>query len=133
MEKDTKSYLATIRLDGVSASYDSDTPVTFLSQAEQTSFLKKLSLGEIDKIFKTHFFGKIEQIPPKYSALKIDGKRALDRVLSGEDIEMKIREAEVLSYDIKHFHYPELTIEISVSAGTYIRSIAHDLGQILGT
>ena len=131
MEKDSKSYLATIRLDGVSASYDSDTQVTFLSDLEQKSFHEKLSLAEIESVFQRHFFGKIQQIPPKYSALKIDGKRALDRVLAGEDIEMKIRDAEVLSYNIKHFHYPELVVEISVSAGTYIRSIAHDLGQIL--
>ncbi len=131
MEKDTKSYCATIRLDGVSASYDSDTQVTFLSDLEQKSFHEKLSLAEIESVFQRYFFGKIQQIPPKYSALKIDGKRALDRVLAGEDIEMKIRDAEVLSYNIKHFHYPELVVEISVSAGTYIRSIAHDLGQIL--
>lgn len=92
-----------------------------------------MTLTEIKNIFQTQFLGKIQQIPPKYSALKIDGKRALDRVLAGEDIEMKVREAEVLSFDIKQFHYPELIVEISVSAGTYIRSIAHDLGQILGT
>lgn len=131
MEKDSKSYCATIRLDGVSASYDSDTLVTYLSQEDQSLFQEKLSQGEIEIVFQKHFFGKIQQIPPKYSALKIDGKRALDRVLAGEDIEMKIRDAEVLSYNIKHFDYPELVVEISVSAGTYIRSIAHDLGQIL--
>ena len=131
MEKDSKSYLATIRLDGVSASYDSDTLVTYLSQEDQSLFQEKLSQGEIEAAFQRHFFGKIQQIPPKYSALKIDGKRALDRVLAGEDIEMKIRDAEVLSYNIKHFEYPKLVVEISVSAGTYIRSIAHDLGQIL--
>ena len=105
--------------------------MTYLTQTEQIPFLEKLSLTEIDAVFQKHFLGTIQQIPPKYSTLKIDGKRALDRVLAGEDIEMKIREAEVLSYDIKHFHYPELMVEISVSAGTYIRSIAHDLGQIL--
>jgi tRNA pseudouridine55 synthase len=133
VEKDSKSYLATIRLDGVSASYDSDTPVTFLSPERQRYFIETLTLEEISHIFQTHFFGKIQQIPPKYSALKIDGKRALDRVLAGEEIEMKMRDAEVLSYDIKHFNYPELVVEISVSAGTYIRSITHDLGQVLWT
>jgi tRNA pseudouridine55 synthase len=133
VEKDSKSYLATIRLDGVSASYDSDTPVTFLSPERQRCFIDTLTLEEISRIFQTHFFGKIQQIPPKYSALKIDGKRALDRVLAGEEIKMKIRDADVLSYEIKSFQYPELIVEISVSAGTYIRSIAHDLGQLLWT
>lgn len=54
-------------------------------------------------------------------------------MLAGEEIEMKVRSAEVLSYDIKSFVYPELVVEIAVSAGTYIRSIAHDLGQLLET
>ena len=78
-------------------------------------------------IHQKHFFGKIQQIPPKYSALKIDGKRALDRTLAGQEVEMKRRDVEVLSYTILSFTYPELIVELEVSAGTYIRSIAHDL------
>jgi tRNA pseudouridine55 synthase len=67
------------------------------------------------------------QVPPKYSALKIDGKRAMDRMRAGEDVEMKQRKAEILSWNIESFSYPELIVEISVTAGTYIRSIANDL------
>lgn len=90
--------------------------MTFLSSEKQNLFKQNLSKDQIEIIFKKHFFGKIEQVPPKYSALKIDGKRALDRVLAGEEIEMKIRSAEVLAFDIKYFMYPELVVEISVSA-----------------
>lgn len=133
VEKDSKKYLATIFLDGTSASFDSDTEISYISEAQKEEFSKEITSELLEDIFKKHFFWKITQVPPKYSALKIDGKRALDRTLAGEEIEMKSREVEILSYDIKSFTYPELVVEITVTAGTYIRSIAHDLWQILGT
>lgn len=133
VEKDTKSYTADIMLDGSSPSYDSDSEVAFLSEADQEKYKKTLKIQEIEEIFKKNFLGKILQIPPKYSALKIDGKRALERVKSGEDIVMKQRPAEIISYNIVSFEYPKLIVEMTVSAGTYIRSIAHDLWMILNT
>ena len=133
VEKDTKSYRADIMLDGASPSYDSDSEITFLSETQQKESQKTLSLENIQEIFQDNFYGKILQIPPKYSALKINGKRALERVKAGEDIIMKQRYAEILSYNIISFEYPKLIVEIKVAAGTYIRSIAHDLWEILGT
>lgn len=132
-EKDSKSYKATILLDGVSDSYDIDTPITYISEQQKIDFAQNISRDDIVKIFQENFSGIIQQIPPKYSALKIDGKRALDRVKAGEDIEMKTRRAEIISSEILSFSYPELIIDITVSAGTYIRSIAFDLGEILGS
>ena len=133
VEKDTKKYLATISLDGTSPSFDSDSEISYLSTLEQEKYQKNLSLEEIDNLFKENFLWEIMQIPPKYSALKIDGKRAMDRMRAGEDVEMKSRKANILFYKIESFSYPELIVEIKVSAGTYIRSIANDLGEILGT
>ena len=130
-EKDHKSYQATIMLDGISPSFDSDTEITYLSAEKQKYFSELLSQQKIEKIFQENFLWTISQIPPKYSALKINGKRALDRVKSGENIQMKLREVEIYSLKILSFVYPRLDIEISVSAGTYIRSIAHDLWEIL--
>ena len=69
----------------------------------------------------------IEQIPPKYSALKIRGKRALDRTLAGEDVIMKKRRIEVHQAKILSYTYPLVQVEFCVSSGTYIRSLAHDL------
>jgi len=133
VEKDVKWYSATIMLDGESDSYDSDTPIRFMSNEKQSSFQKKLTLKYINEIFEKNFLWKITQIPPKYSALKIDGKRALDRTLAGETIVMKSRQAEIISYKISEFSYPVLKVEILVSAWTYIRSIAHDLWELLWT
>jgi tRNA pseudouridine55 synthase len=133
VEKDSKSYRATIMLDGVSPSFDSDSEVNYLSASDHEKYKQELRLEKIEKIFSENFSWEIMQIPPKYSALKIDGKRAMDRMRAGEDVEMKSRKAEILSYDIYWFKYPKLIVEISVSAGTYIRSIANDLGEILWT
>jgi tRNA pseudouridine55 synthase len=133
VEKDTKSYRADIKLDGESPSYDSDSEVEFLSPEDQKKYENSISQENLEEIFQKNFFGKILQVPPKYSALKIDGKKALERVKAGEDIVMKQREAEILSYTIISFEYPKLIVEIKVAAGTYIRSIAHDLWEILGT
>jgi len=120
-------------LDGFSASYDSDTQVQYISDERRQFFSETLTQGTIHEILEKHFSGKISQIPPKYSALKIQGKRALDRTLAWEDIVMKARQAEILSWDIVEYSYPRLVVDIRVSSGTYIRSIAHDLWEILET
>lgn len=133
VEKHSKAYLATIMLDGSSASYDSDTEVEHLSDEQQEYFGSNLSHEDIQTVIHKNFSWDITQIPPKYSALKINGKRALDRTLAGEDVVMKERKATILGSNIISYNYPKLVVEFIVSAGTYIRSIAHDLGQILGT
>jgi len=81
----------------------------------------------------TDSFDLAEPVQHISSALKIDGKRAYDRARAGEDVEMKTREVEIQHIEILHFNYPKLTLRAQVSAGTYIRSIAADLGDILGS
>lgn len=133
LEKDTKTYQATIMLNGTSPSYDSDTEVSFISHEQQEIAAKDITKEVIETVLDKNFSGIIHQVPPKYSALKIDGKKALERVKSWEDITMKSREVKVLSYKILSYSYPKLEVEFHVSAGTYIRSLAHDLGSHLGT
>lgn len=85
------------------------------------------------------FTGKIEQIPPKYSALKIDGKRAYDLARAGEDVEMKVRGVEIFALEISSLKrsvagdLSEITFIATVSKGTYIRSLARDIARELGT
>ena len=133
IEKDTKSYRATIMLDGNSPSYDSDSEITYLEAKLQNKFKDTLTLEDIQSCIDSHFSWIISQIPPKYSALKINGKRALDRTLAWEEVIMKVRQAHILDSQILSFEYPKLECEFTVSAGTYIRSIAFDLWQNLGT
>lgn len=118
-------------LDGTSPSYDCDSEVKYLSQSHQNRLKNTLTQHNIQTCLDTYFSGAIMQIPPKYSALKIDGKRALDRTLAGEDIIMKERKANILSSKIISYTYPELVVDFTVSAGTYIRSIAFDLWERL--
>lgn len=132
-EKDTKTYEFELSLEGTTASLDAEEE---LIPAPQKSFLEAkdiLSEERILDILTENFTGEIEQIPPKYSALKIDGKRAVDRVRAWEDVEIKKRRITIYSIDLLNFSFPKITLQAKVSAGTYIRTIAWDFGDIMGT
>lgn len=84
------------------------------------------------RVLKEKFLGRISQIPPRFSAIKIGGKRAYDMAREGENFEMKKREVEIFSIDILDYSFPFLKLAVHCSSGTYIRSIAHYLGDALG-
>lgn len=132
-EKDTKEYEFEIALDWTSASYDLWTQVKYISSLEQKQFEQLITKEKISQILKKSFTWKITQIPPKYSAIKIEWKKSLNRLLDWEDFEMKKRECEVYQIDLLDYKYPYIKIIAKVSAGTYIRSIANDLWKILWT
>lgn len=95
--------------------------------------------AEVEAILP-QFTGPIEQIPPKYSALKIDGKRAYDLARAGKNVEMKVREVEIFALEISSPELrsredvgDEITLTGTVSKGTYIRSLARDIARALGT
>ena len=79
------------------------------------------------------FIGKITQIPPRFSAIKINGERAYKLARKGADFEIPSREVEIYSINILDYHYPFLTIRVHCSSGTYIRTLAEDIGRKLGT
>ncbi|MFI5240373.1 MAG: tRNA pseudouridine(55) synthase TruB [Candidatus Saccharimonadia bacterium] len=79
------------------------------------------------------FLGEITQIPPKYSAIKISGQEAYKRARRGEDFEMPKRQVTIYGVRLKSYNYPDLHIEIDCSSGTYIRTLAQDIGEQLGT
>lgn len=81
---------------------------------------------------KDTFLGNIKQVPPKLSAIKINGQRAYDKFRKNEDFEMQEREVQVSSFDILSFDGLEATFRITCSKGTYIRAISRDLGEKLG-
>lgn len=132
-EKDNKEYEFTVELNGTTPSYDSETEVTYISEELQKKYTQELTIEHIQKILHNNFSWEIEQIPPKYSALKIGWKKALDKIRSGEEFEMKKRKATIYEIEILSYSYPSVTIRAKVSAGTYIRSIAFDLWEILWT
>ena len=79
------------------------------------------------------FIGTIEQTPPRFSAIKINGERAYKLARQGEDFELPSRKVEIYSIDILNYNYPELTLRVHCSSGTYIRTLAEDIGAKLGT
>lgn len=79
------------------------------------------------------FIGKIRQTPPKFSAIKINGQRAYKLAREGKDFEIPSREIEIYSIEILKYNYPELKIRVHCSSGTYIRTLAEDIGTALNT
>ncbi|MDD3793495.1 MAG: tRNA pseudouridine(55) synthase TruB [Candidatus Gracilibacteria bacterium] len=133
-EKDIKEYIFEVNFDGVSESYDLGTQVNYITDFEKNIAKQNITSQKINNILIRKFTGQIEQIPPKYSALKIDGKKAIDMIIKGNsDFEMKKRTCFIYEIELLSFSYPTAKIRAKVSAGTYIRTIAFDLGNILGT
>ena len=79
------------------------------------------------------FIGEIEQTPPKFSAIKINGQRAYKMARAGKDFEMPSRKVTIYNIEILEYEYPILKLRCHVSSGTYIRTLAEDIGEALGT
>lgn len=123
-----KEYRGTVVLGTITDTCDADGEVLETRDVPDEVF------EDVSKI-PVAFTGKIQQVPPRYSALKIDGKRASDRTRGGEELEMKPRSVEIRSLVIEEVD-PEnknLQIRVTCSKGTYIRSLARDIGEMLGT
>lgn len=120
-----KVYEATIRLGQTSTTGDPEGDITDISD-------KVPSLDDIHKVLES-FRGDITQRPPIYSAIKIDGQRAYKLARDGQEVEIPLRQVTVHSLEVVDYTYPELKIRTHVSSGTYIRSLAEDIGKALGT
>lgn len=120
-----KVYEATITLGQASSTGDPEGELTRVSE-------RMPSREEIEAVVK-QFTGKITQRPPIFSAIKIDGQRAYKLARKGETVEIPLRTIEIFSLEIVGYSYPELKIRTHVSSGTYIRTLAEDIGAALGT
>lgn len=120
-----KIYEATFRLGQVSSTGDTEGEITAVSN-------KKPTIDEI-KVVLASFTGQISQKPPIYSAIKIGGQRAYKLARSGQTVDMPTRQVTVYKLDLLEYDYPALKILAHVSSGTYIRTLATDVGEVLGT
>ena len=130
-EKDSKTYEFEVSFDGETDSFDLWTEVRFLDDKRKKYFQENLTKEKLENILKENFLWEITQIPPKYSALKINWKKALDKVRAGEDFDLVARKCTIFEIKLLDFSYPKAKILAKVSAGTYIRSIANDLWKII--
>lgn len=122
----TKAYRATFLLGRTSPTEDVEGEVTELADPPQPT------RDEITAAM-VPLTGPIEQRPPVFSALKVGGKRAYDLARAGKAVELAARPIEIYQFDIVSYEYPELTVDISCSKGTYVRSLGRDLAESLGT
>ena len=126
IQEENKTYLATIKVGESTPSYDRETEI---DNTYPTSHINEELIMDSIKSFR----GKSEQTPPVYSALKIDGKRLYDLARKGEKIIPKKREIEIFKFNLLNFKNLEIDCEIECSKGTYIRSIASDMGKKLNS
>ncbi len=106
--------------------------ISDLSHCEASEISGFYTLNTIESTLK-RFLGTITQTPPRFSAIKINGERAYKLARKNQDFEIPSRQVEIYSIDILDYHYPNLTIRTHVSSGTYIRTLAEDIGKALNT
>jgi tRNA pseudouridine55 synthase len=120
-----KVYEATVHLGQTSSTGDPEGELTVVNDNQPTLDAVNDALSQ--------FIGEIQQTPPIYSAIKINGQRAYKLARKGEAVEMPVRTVTIFSLELIDYTYPELKICVHVSSGTYIRTLAEDLGKVLGT
>lgn len=121
-----KTYLAEILFGATSITFDLEGELIKNEQA------KSFTQEQLESVLQ-NFSGKQLQTVPAYSAVKVAGQKLHKLARKGKFVELPKKEIEIFSLEIKKFSYPNLFLEVQVSAGTYIRSLAHDLGEALST
>jgi tRNA pseudouridine55 synthase len=119
-----KTYRATVRFGASTRTYDADGEITRQTGLTPT---RPQVMGAL-----AAFTGILEQTPPPFSAIKVKGRKAYELARNGTEIELEPRQIRIYSLEIVSYSPPDLELSIRCSAGTYIRSLAHDLGEKLG-
>jgi tRNA pseudouridine55 synthase len=122
----TKEYIATLKLGETTPCFDQELPVDATYPTEHIT--EELVNQVIPK-----FIGEIWQIPPVYSAVKVDGKRAYDYARDGQEVELQPKLLVIDEIEVLDFSLPFLKIRVVCSKGTYIRALARDIGNALGS
>jgi len=119
-----KRYQAIIRLGESTDTFDSEGTITKTSPVDLTE-------DQINEAL-LQFEGTVEQVPPAYSAKKINGKKAYELARKGEEVELEAKEIDVYHLELLEWDTPEAIIDVYCSSGTYVRALANDLGEVLG-
>jgi tRNA pseudouridine55 synthase len=121
----TKRYRAGLRLGVVTDTYDSEGAM--ISERDSSHIQRE----DVERLLPA-FTGDIEQVPPMYSAIKQQGRKLYELAREGRTVEREARQVTILSLELVDWSPPLVTLDVTCSAGTYIRSLAYDLGQALG-
>ena len=120
-----KRYQAVVRLGSTTDTYDGE------GQVIQTSDIN-ITEDQFEEALKD-FIGEIEQVPPPYSAVKVKGRKAYEMAREGEEVDLQPRKIQVYNLELLEWDPPEAVVDVYCSSGTYVRSLAHDLGEKLGS
>ncbi len=126
LQNGTKEYVATIRLGATTPSFDLETEI------DKEYPFDHITREKIEAVLP-EFTGSIMQVPPVFSAVKVDGKRAYKMARSGKEVELKAKPLQIDEIELLDFTPPLMTVRIVCSKGTYIRALARDLGEKLGS
>ena len=128
LQAKTKEYIATLQLGATTPSFDLETEV---DATYPTAHITEEKVKEA----MTRFIGRIEQVPPSYSACKVDGKRAYDLARQGKEVELKAKVLVIDEIELQDFNPTtmQITIRVVCSKGTYIRALARDIGLALSS
>ena len=121
-----KEYIATLKLGATTPSYDGETEETYFYPTKHIS--KELIISVCNRLT-----GEIEQVPPIFSAIKVKGKKLYESARKGNKVEIKPRIIRIYELEIINMDLPYIKLRVSCSKGTYIRSLAHDLGKAMNT
>lgn len=126
LQNGEKEYVATVKLGATTPSYDLETEI---DATYPTSHITPAAVEEVIR----GFVGTIYQIPPAYSACKVGGVRAYDMARRGSDVNLKPRQLVINEIELLKCCLPEITIRVVCGKGTYIRALARDIGEALGS
>ncbi len=127
LQAHVKEYVATLRLGATTPSFDLETEV------DATYPWEHVTREDVERVLQENFTGSIEQVPPAFSACKVDGKRAYKMARKGREVELKAKTLVIDEIELLEFAPPSLTIRVVCSKGTYIRALARDIGEALGS
>jgi tRNA pseudouridine55 synthase len=123
-----KRYQATIHMGSSTDTYDAEGVIT----GSPTVPVEQIDEERFNEVLQ-QFIGEIEQVPPPYSAVKVQGRIAYEMAREGEEVDLAPRTINVYSLEVLEWAPPEVVIDVYCSSGTYVRSLANDLGKELGT
>ena len=127
LQAGVKEYVAEIKLGATTPSFDLET------EEDATYPWEHITREQIDNVLQTQFVGSIEQVPPSYSACKINGKRAYKIARTGNEVELKAKTLVINEIELLEFEGQRLAIRVVCGKGTYIRALARDIGLALGS
>lgn len=121
-----KEYTGTFKLGGSTPSYDAETEVDHTFPVDHIT-------TEAIETARQSFLGHIDQVPPMFSAIKVDGQPLYKKARKGEFIEIKARPVHILDFELTKIELPNISFRLDCTKGTYVRSLAHDMGKALNS